>query len=400
MITAVSGQSFTGILSATIRIINKASFDTNKLGTLYSGIGCFAIAAVIQFAAAIAFRCAAHSQFVQRYMLKYWALRHCKYLFESKDFETKTNSNITMTMTGNGEERWSDGKTSNHSKSDTQSVVEMDDAFHYHYDYSHLHSDFVDPTSMSTHRRTTTFSHTKGPEMNTHSLRSALSIKTGPSSTPKPPRDIASNLNKMLKSNLLSDMSSGQTQGINANAEEISYCSVIRKIYKCLLSIFIGYFGTFLVFPATALRLPLYFGRGEHLIDTGWNGVILYGVWSVFNWIGIYLATKRKMGSNYDNLWLCQLLWLLIMYGGFSVVTNRSLARDFLVIALDSMTPMIFGFLSARTYAELPCRVGLFEQEIAQAITQLTQLSGIVVGSWMAFTFFEMGIRCGEYSCE
>ena len=407
LITAVSGQSFAGILSAIIRIANKAAFSTNATGTLRSGIGCYVVAGVLQLLAAVMFTIAVRSQFVQQYMWKYWALRHSKYLFKSDN-----------TPGGPAEERIDSSRFAPLSS--------------HNYDYaSHFHADFVDPASVdpasATYNNGITGGTASTTTTNTNPTASSaasnatsedmereieMSIKTATTvhTVPSIDENDDNDGNKMGKNRnpttneiieqyqALSKKHRNRSKSMKTmtprtpglfDKDGVSRTDVIRKIYKCLLSIFIGYGGTYLVFPSMVVGLEL---SDDELMRTNWSGVILYLVWSVFGWIGIYFAKKIKCGTNYETLWIYQLIWMFIMYGLFAAANEKWIQNDIYIFSLVSVTPLIFGFLSARTFAELPERVGIFETEIAQSITQITVLFGLLIGSYIAFAMNQLFI--------
>ncbi len=140
-----------------------------------------------------------------------------------------------------------------------------------------------------------------------------------------------------------------------------------------MLSVFIGYGATYLVFPSLIVGLEL---NNKYSMTSKWSGVVLYLLWSVFGWIGIFCARKFHCFTTYNNLWILQFIWMCTMYILFIIASEKIIV---------SISPLIFGFLSARTFAELPLRVGIYETEITQAITQLTLLTGILIGAWIAF---------------
>eukprot|EP01084_Bolivina_argentea_P003268 6122_1 len=359
LITAVSGQSVAGILSALIRIINKASFDTNNNGTILSGIGCFTIAGIIQLLAAVIFSIAFKSQFVDEYMLEYWAFKDSKYL--EKCATNKEKPFIS----------------SNHN-----------------YDYaSHLHG-FIDPATTSTVATTSTIgasATTTNEEIDIEKIE--MSIKTA--TTTQTISEIVSDFNILDGSRHLTTEESIERHRhltyskkqnwkhtkLNNNTR-VSYSTVVQKIYKCLLSIFIGYGATYLVFPSLIVGLEL---NNEYLMTSNWSGVLLYLIWSICGWIGIVCARKFHCFTTYDNLWILQFMWMCTMYILFIVANQKLITNDIYTYTIVSISPLIFGFLSARTFAELPIRVGIDETEITQAITQLTLLTGILLGAWIAF---------------
>ena len=78
------------------------------------------------------------------------------------------------------------------------------------------------------------------------------------------------------------------------------------------------------------------------------------------------------------------------MYALFAATNEEWITNDIFIFILVSITPLIFGFLLARTFAVFPQRVGIFETEIAQSIGQIVVLSGILIGGWVALGMNEI----------
>eukprot|EP01083_Nonionella_stella_P051047 135559_1 len=369
LVTAVSGQSLAGVLAAAIRIINKLSFTTDTQGTIKSGIGCFVLAAVIQSVAAIVFMIAFRTQFVNRYLIGYWAIRDCQYL--------------------------------DHSVKDSFTPIVAE------YNYGYVCSDFVNPAtghtldgtsdfvipdvSKKTCKKVTFTSGATTPVQSTPTARRScedleveMSIKTVSGQTfSEIVSDKINSLRCYSKNPFPIKRPLNRTRQISEHEPRPTSKSVTHKLSKCVLSIFIGYCATYLVFPSLMVDLEV---DNAYLMRTQWNAVILYTVWSICGLIGIYCGRMFHCCTTYDNLWIVQLLWMCIMYALFLAAQQKPITSDVYVYGIVALSPLILCFLSARTFAELPQRITKHEREIAQAVTQLTLIGSILLGGWIAYT--------------
>ena len=282
IITAVFGQSCSGILAALIRALSKFLFDTS----LMSGIIFFSATAAVQFLAAMSFSIACKSQFVQQAMFQYWAMRHSQYLFHNHSTFKSTEQNIFEDL--------------NHS-------------------YFPFHADLVNPADSSVEMSVQTVENENENE-----------------------NTIDFNLTEI-------ELSKAQLESSGFSAfkkrNRVRFREIISKIYKCLLSIFIGYTGSYLVFPSVLVSLPLHFADKDM---QSWAPILLYLNWSVFGWFGMFVAGRKLSCGKYHSLWLFQLFWMCCMYALF-VAAQHTFFSDYYVFALSAVTPFIFGYLTART---------------------------------------------------